>query len=346
MRKATLVYTSDATPGLRRRRAGRGFAYEDARGRRVRDKATLARIAALAIPPGYTAVWICADPRGHLQATGRDARGRKQYRYHRDWQAERGARKHDRIIAFAEALPALRRQVRADLAMAGVSRDKVIALVVALLGQTLLRVGNASYERLNRSHGLTTLRNTHAHFAGSRVRFTFRGKGGRLLETTVDDERLVRLVRLVRRCQQLPGQPLFQYRDQDGVHRITSGDINDYLHAHLGGPYTAKDFRTWGATLYVFRRLALLDPPQDPHDGLPAGARNEVIRDAAAILGNTPRICENCYVDPRVFDGWADGRIHRAARSARGPRQWELAAIRYLRRMHAAPAADGHRQKK
>ncbi|SOD54024.1 DNA topoisomerase IB [Pseudoxanthomonas wuyuanensis] len=329
---AALIYTSDAMPGLRRRRAGRGFVYLDARGRQVRDPATIARIRQLAIPPAYTDVWICADPRGHLQATGRDARGRKQYRYHRHWQAERGAHKYDRIIAFAEALPRLRRQVRADLALPGFPRERVVALVVALLGQTLLRVGNAGYQRQNGSYGITTLRNAHARFVASgQVRFAFRGKGGRMLESTVND---ARLVALVRRCQQLPGQALFQYRQGGAVQRIGSGDINAYLQAQLGGPYSAKDFRTWGATLYAFRRLAALDPPAEGDPALSAQVRQQVLRETAAILGNTPRICEKCYVDPRVFDGWQDGRVRRAARNAKGLRQWELAAIRFLKRAH------------
>ncbi|CAN7287457.1 DNA topoisomerase IB [Pseudoxanthomonas sp. LjRoot168] len=320
-------------PGLRRRRRGRGFAYVDPRGRPVRDDATLARIRQLAIPPAYTDVWICPDARGHLQATGRDARGRKQYRYHTAWQAERGARKYDRLIAFADALPRLRRQVRADLALPGLPRRKVVALVVALLGHTLLRVGNASYARENGSYGLTTLRNAHAQFiAAGHVRFAFRGKGGKPLESRVSD---ARLVRLVRQCRQLPGQALFQYREEGRVHRITSGDVNDYLQAQLQGHYTAKDFRTLGATLFAFRALAMQDPPMPGDDVQRAQIRMAVLRGAADLLGNTPRICEKNYVDPRVFAGWEDGALQRAARHASGPRQWERAAIRYLRRARA-----------
>ena len=325
-----LHYTTDAMPGLRRRRRGRGFTYLDARDRAVRDPATLARIRQLAIPPAYTDVWICADARGHLQATGRDARGRKQYRYHRAWQAERGARKYDRLIAFAEALPHLRRQVRADLVLPGFPREKVVALVVALLGHTLLRVGNASYAKENGSYGLTTLRNVHAHFiAGGEVRFAFRGKGGKALLSRVSD---ARLVRLVRQCRQLPGQALFQYREHGRVQRITSGDVNDYLQTQLHGPYTAKDFRTLGATLFAFRALAALPAPAPEDASARAQVRRDVLRGAADLLGNTPRICERNYVDPRVFSGWEDGRLQQAARGASGPRQWEAATIRYLRR--------------
>ena len=330
---AGLHYTSDAMPGLRRQRRGRGFAYLDARGRPVRNATTLARIRQLAIPPAYTDVWICADARGHLQATGRDARGRKQYRYHTAWQAERGARKYDRLIAFAEALPRLRRQVRADLALPGFPRPKVVALVVALLGHTLLRVGNASYQKENGSYGLTTLRNVHARFvAGSEVRFAFRGKGGKALESRVSD---ARLVRLVRQCRQLPGQALFQYREDGTVHRITSGDVNAYLQQHLLGPYTAKDFRTFGATLLAFRTLAGVAPPADGDDNQRTQVKLAVLRAAADLLGNTPRICEKNYVDPRVFAGWEAGLLQRAARGASGPRQWENAAIRYLRRVRS-----------
>lgn len=326
---AGLHYTSDAMPGLRRQRHGRGFAYRDVRGRSVRDAATLARIRQLAIPPAYTDVWICADARGHLQATGRDARGRKQYRYHAAWQAERGARKYERLIAFAEALPRLRRQVRADLALPGFPRQKVVALVVALLGHTLLRVGNASYQKENGSYGLTTLRNVHARFvATGEVRFAFRGKGGKPLESRVSD---ARLVKLVRQCRQLPGQALFQYREQGKVQRITSGDVNDYLQAQLRGPYTAKDFRTLGATLFAFRTLAAIPPPGGGDAPSPQ-VRQAVLRGAADLLGNTPRICEKNYVDPRVFTGWEAGQLQRAARHASGPRQWETAAIRFLRR--------------
>jgi DNA topoisomerase IB len=327
---AALHYTTDAMPGLRRRRRGRGFTYRDARGRPVRDPATIARIHQLAIPPAYTDVWICADARGHLQATGRDARGRKQYRYHAAWQAERGARKYDRLIAFAEALPRLRRQVRMDLALPGFPRDKVVALVIALLGHTLLRVGNAAYQKENGSYGLTTLRNVHAHFiAGSQVRFAFRGKGGKPLESSVSD---ARLVKLVRQCRQLPGHALFQYRENGKVQRITSGDVNDYLQAQLQGPYTAKDFRTLGATLFAFRTLAALEPPVAETDPQRTQVKQAVLRGAADLLGNTPRICEKNYVDPRIFTGWETGQLQRAARHASGPRQWENAAIRFLRR--------------
>ncbi|HET6434247.1 MAG TPA: DNA topoisomerase IB, partial [Xanthomonadaceae bacterium] len=245
---AGLRYVSDAAPGLRRVRRGPGFGYRDANGRPVRDRATLARIRALAIPPAWTDVWICADPRGHLQATGRDARGRKQYRYHPQWSAVRGNGKFDRVVAFGSALPKLRRRLREDFRRDGFPRDKVLAIVVAVMAETLVRVGNPEYARSNRSYGLTTLRNRHVAFLrGGRARFRFRGKGGLEHDVVLDD---ARLVKLVRHCQQLPGQALFQYEDADGsAVPVDSGEVNAWLQGAMGGAFTAKDFRTWGGTL-------------------------------------------------------------------------------------------------
>ncbi|KAG1204559.1 hypothetical protein G6F35_011994 [Rhizopus arrhizus] len=242
-RAAGLRYVDDTQPGIGRRRAGKGFSYRDADGHAVRDAATLHRIRALAIPPAYTAVWICAHANGHLQATGRDARGRKQYRYHADWAKERDAGKFDRIIAFGEAIPSLRRRLSRDLKRPGFPREKVLAMVVALLADTLVRAGNETYAQQNRSFGLTTLRNRHLELLrGGRVRMRFRGKSGQLQEVTVGDRRLGLLVR---RLQQLPGQALFQYRDDDGaLQPVDSGAVNDYLREVMGEDFTAKDFRT------------------------------------------------------------------------------------------------------
>src|SRR5690606_12426729 len=253
--RAGLIYVGDGDRGIRRRRQGRGFGYRDAEGRAVRDRDTLARIRALAIPPAWTDVWICADPRGHLQACGRDARGRKQYRYHPQWSAVRGDGKFSRVVAFGEALPKLRRRMRQDLALPGFPRAKVLAIVVALLGETLIRVGNPEYARSNRSYGLTTLRNRHVEFVRvGRARFRFRGKAGQTHEVELDDKRLVKLLRT---CQQLPGQSLFQYRDDDGtLVPVDSGEVNDYLREATGDAFSAKDFRTWGGTLAAFQRLA------------------------------------------------------------------------------------------
>ena len=337
---AGLRHVSDAAPGITRQRQGRGFTYRDPRGRRIGKAQVLERIRALAVPPAWTDVWICSDPRGHVQATGRDARGRKQYRYHPRWSAVRGEGKFDRIVAFGQALPALRRRLRADLARDGFPREKVMAMVVAVLGETLIRVGNVEYARDNRSFGLTTLRNRHVDFLrGGRARFRFRGKGGQEHDIVLDD---ARLVRLLHRCRQLPGQALFQYRADDGaLVAVESGEVNDYLHATTGSQFSAKDFRTWGGTLAAFQRLARTCLPLDT-DGNRAGERalasveNDIVREVAAALGNTPAVCRKAYIDPAVFAGWRDGRVQRVAAKCRGERQWEAAALRFLRRAHAA----------
>lgn len=336
-RAAGLVYVSDADPGIERRRAGRGFAYRDASGQPVRDSNTLARIRALAIPPAYTEVWICARPRGHLQATGRDARRRKQYRYHADWTRLRGDGKFGRIVAFGRALPRLRRRLRIDLALPGFPRDKVLAIVVALMATTLVRVGNAEYARSNRSFGLTTLRNRHAEFVkGGRVRLRFRGKGGQEHDIEVDDQRLVKLVRA---CQQLPGQALFQYRGDDGqLCPVGSDEVNDYLRAAMGEDFTAKDFRTWGGTLAAFQQLAATPLPERPSQRAIAQVQKAVAGAAAEVLGNTPAVCRKSYIDPVVFEGWQSGQLQRVAEGARGARQWEAAALRFLVRAHRVPA--------
>ncbi|MFC3816127.1 DNA topoisomerase IB [Lysobacter sp. GCM10012299] len=332
-----LVYVSDADPGLRRRRAGKGFSYVDAQGRRIRDAATLARIRALAIPPAYRDVWICTRANGHIQATGRDARGRKQYRYHPDWSQVRDSDKFDRIVAFGASLPRLRRRLRSDLARSGLGREKVSAIVVAVLADTLLRIGNDEYARGNRSYGLTTLRNRHVEFLrGGRAQFRFRGKSGLEHDVILDDARLTRLMRT---CQQLPGQMLFQYRDEDDtVQPVDSGLVNDYLREATGGEFTAKDFRTWGGTLLAVRLLAASEVPCKD-DGQPdaqgiVSTRNAVIKEVAQVLGNTPAICRKSYIDPAVFACWEDGRLQRATANARGARQWEQAALRLLKRAH------------
>ena len=347
--QAGLRYVADDTPGIARRRKGEGFAYADADGAAVREADTLQRIRALAIPPAWTEVWICPHADGHVQATGRDARGRKQYRYHAQWQAERGTGKFGRIVAFGAALPHLRRRLRRDLAQRGFPRDKVLAIVVSVLSETLVRVGNADYARSNRSFGLTTLRNHHVKFArGGRARLRFRGKGGQPQDVAIDD---AKLVALVKHCQQLPGQALFQYRDDAGELRpVDSGAVNDYLRSSMGEAFTAKDFRTWGATLAAFQRLARTTLPyragRDGTQGPPseralAGLENAVVREVAHALGNTPANCRKSYIDPSVVAGRRDGTLQRAAAAggangARGERQWEEAALRYLRRAHRA----------
>jgi len=328
-RQAGLRYVSDELPGIARRKAGKGFAYRDADGAAVRDAATLARIRALAIPPAYTDVWICALPNGHLQATGRDARGRKQYRYHADWARVRGDGKFDRIIAFGTALPTLRRRLRRDLKLPGFPRDKVLAIVVALLAQTLVRVGNEVYARDNRSYGLTTLRNRHlALVEGGRAQMRFRGKSGQAHEVDVDDRELVKLIR---GCQQLPGQALFQYRDDDGaVQPVDSGMVNDYLHDAMGEDFSAKDFRTWGGTLEAIRQLAVTELPEPSSERALAALQKQVVCEVANLLGNTPSVCRKAYIDPCVFDGWRAGSL-KALAGLRGERQWELATLKVLK---------------
>lgn len=342
-RRAGLIYVSDAMPGIVRKRAGKGFAYRGSNGRAVRDQITLARIRRLAIPPAYTDVWICSTPRGHLQATGRDARGRKQYRYHPQWDAMRGDGKFDRIVAFCDALPKLRRALRRDLKLPGMPREKVLAIVVALMAETLMRVGNDAYARSNGSFGLTTLRNRHVEFLrGGRARLSFRGKSGQKQEIALDDARLVKLMRA---CQQLPGQALFQYIDDDGKRQpIDSGRVNDYLRAAMGEDFTAKDFRTWGGTLLAFHIFAATPLPEPARGGASgergpseqalAAAQNAVIGEVAAALGNTVAVCRKAYIDPALYAGWRDGSLARAAAGAKGARQWEQAARKFLRRAH------------
>lgn len=329
-RAAGLRYVDDSQPGYQRRKAGKGFVYRDAQGAAVRDPDTLARIRALAIPPAYRDVWICAWPNGHLQATGRDARGRKQYRYHPEWSRVRGAGKFDRIIAFGQALPALRRRLRQDLRRTGFPRAKVLAIVVALLADTLVRVGNESYARENKSFGLTTLRSRHLSLVrGGRVLMRFRGKSGQQHEVAIND---VQLARQVRRIQQLPGQALFQYRDDDGqLQPVDSGEVNDYLREVMGEEFTAKDFRTWGGTVEALRVFAATALPEPASRTALASAQREVVCQVASLLGNTPAVCRKAYIDPCIFDGWERGELAALA-GQRGPRHWEQATLRYLRR--------------
>jgi len=329
-RAAGLRYVDDTQPGLRRRKAGKGFAYRDADGHAVRDAEVLARIRSLAVPPAYTDVWICSWPNGHLQATGRDARGRKQYRYHPDWAKVRGEGKFDRIIAFGETLPKLRRRLRADLRRSGFPREKVLAIVVALLGETLVRVGNETYAKENKSFGLTTLRNRHlALVAGGRVQMRFRGKSGQQHEIEIGDKALAKQVRSI---QQLPGQSLFQYRDDDGtLQPVDSGEVNDYLREVMGEEFTAKDFRTWGGTVEALRVFAATELPEPASKTALAAAQRTVVCKVASLLGNTPAVCRKAYIDPCVFDGWERGELAALA-GLRGERQWEQATLKYLRR--------------
>lgn len=335
--EAGLRWTGDDRPGIRRVRTRGRPRYVGPDGKRIEDEATLERIRRLAIPPAWTDVWICTDPRGHIQATGRDAKGRKQYRYHPRWRSVRDDAKFERTLAFARRLPRIRARVERDLERPGLPRDKVLALVVRLLELTLIRVGNDEYARANRSFGLTTLRDRHATVGGARVRFRFRGKSGRTHEIGLRDRRLARLVR---RCQELPGQELFQYVDESGaVQDVSSDDVNEYLRQASGGPFTAKDFRTWEATVLAYRALGALEPAR----AATAARRNvnSAIGIVAERLGNTPAVCRRSYVHPGVVDAYLEGSIGRAmleaAEEAPEPpetptRDEELAVIRLLER--------------
>lgn len=308
---AGLRYVNDDEPGIARRRAGRGFAYRGSDGAAVRDPATLARIRALAIPPAWTEVWICADPEGHIQATGRDEAGRKQYRYHARFRAVRDAAKFERLPAFARALPAIRRRLLRDLDRDGLPREKVLAAVVLLLEATLIRVGNAEYVR-NQSFGLTTLRDRHVRVNGADLRFEFRGKSGRRWKVALADRRLARVVRA---CQDLPGQELFQYVDAEGERRtIGSADVNDYIRDISGGDFTAKDFRTWAGTRLCAAALAETPPPANATQAKRVAAA--AIRQVAQALGNTPAVCRSGYVHPGVLTAWEKGRLADGVASA------------------------------
>jgi DNA topoisomerase-1 len=304
-RSAGLRYVHDDRPGIRRVHSGKGFRYVGPDGKTVRDRDTLARIRSLAIPPAWTDVWICPLANGHLQATGHDDQGRKQYRYHPRWRAVRDETKYDRMIAFGQALPRIRAGVEQDLAQPGLPRSKVLATVVRLLETTLIRVGNEEYARENGSFGLTTLRNCHASVEGETVRFTFRGKSGICHSIRVNDRRLARIVR---RCQDLPGQELFQYLDDDGTPReIDSADVNAYLQEIAGEEFTAKDFRTWAGTVLAARALQEFES----FDSEAQAKRNVVsaIESVSKRLGNTKAVCRKCYVHPDVINAYLDGSL-------------------------------------
>jgi len=297
---AGLRYVSDEQPGIRRLRHGRGLRYLRPDGRPVQDAATRRRIQTLAIPPAWTDVWICPDPLGHLQATGRDARGRKQYRYHARWTQVRDAAKYDHLVAFAEALPRIRERLEADLRQPGIPYTKVLAAVVKLLEATSIRIGNDEYRRTNRSFGLTTLLDRHARFDGGQARFEFRGKSGVKHCVALNDRRLARIVK---QCQEVPGQELFQYIDNDGGrHAVESSDVNAYLRDVSGGDFTAKDFRTWNGTVLALRELRVCEAPTSAT----AGKRqvSTAIKRVAAELGNTPAVCRKAYIHPAVLTAY------------------------------------------
>jgi DNA topoisomerase I len=347
-RATGLIYVSDAEPGIWRRRCGEGFCYIGPDRRRITSRRTLERIRQLAIPPAYDDVWICPRAQGHLQATGRDARRRKQYRYHQQWRLTRDAHKFSRMIDFAAALPALRRRLRTDLALAGLPRQKVLAVLVSLLDSTLLRIGNEAYARTNKSYGLTTLHAQHVKFLGDgRAFFCFRGKSGQRQEVVLDDRRLARLVK---RCQQLPGQKLFQYLDDDGEQQpVDSGMVNEYLREVMGPAigraapaglgFTAKDFRTWGATLQAISFLAT----QECQQSISQRAFNRCVAataaHVAATLGNTAAVCRRSYINPEVFSLWREGELHAVlANKVPTGRALERQALQLLRQAAARRA--------
>ena len=332
-RPGRLVRVSDTSPGISRLKRGSGFVYRDARGRKLTDAAELVRIRALAIPPAYTDVWICEHPNGHLQATGLDARGRKQYRYHARWRQQRDARKFDRLIEFGSALPRIRARVARDLASVdgpGLMREQVLATIVRLLDTTLARVGNDEYARENRSFGLTTLRSRHADVRGSRLRLRFKGKSGVLHDVAVQDRRVARTVR---RCMNLPGAELFRYVDEDGATRaVGSTDVNDYLREAASIELSAKDFRTWHASVTAFD-LARKELGGAVGGSIRRGRVQRVLGEVAARLGNTIAVCRSSYVHPCVLDLLTDAAAFEepvVARRRAGLRRVECGFLAFL----------------
>lgn len=324
---AGLQYVTDDEPGIARFGRSRHFRYRSTNGKPVRDRATLARIRSMAIPPAWREVWIAASPDAHLQATGRDARGRKQYRYHQDFAAVRDAAKFSHLVEFADALPIIRRQIKRDLNRLGMPREKVLAAVVSLLEDTLIRVGNEDYARANQSFGLTTLRNRHARVRGSEMRFLFRGKSGKEWSLSLRNRRVAKVVRS---CQELPGQNLFEYRNGDGtIHRLTSSDVNSYLQEISGREITAKDFRTWAGTVKAAIRLQRSAEPRSRR------LIRSVIAEVAGELGNTVAVCRKCYIHPRVLSDFESGKLKLSlpARGRGGLGASEFAVLRYLRRL-------------
>lgn len=334
-----LTYAGESDLCIVRRRLHGRFAYYNGNGRRVGDAATLERIRKLAIPPAYRDVRICRSPSGHLQATGRDARGRKQYRYHPEFRRSRERDKFSRLRDFGRRLPALRRRLRRDLRLPGVSRDFVLAVVVSVMRRTLARVGNEEYARHNGSFGLTTLRDRHLAFVrDGRARLRFRGKSGKDHELLIDD---AGLARLLRRCQRLPGQALFQYVDDAGATQsIDSGMVNDYLRDAMGESFTSKDIRTWGASVLALRALSLTPSPRTRNERDAARAMAPAVQAVAALLGNTPVVCRNSYIHPEIIAAWRARRLPAIADPARAHwRDLERELLRLLKPLHHASRA-------
>jgi DNA topoisomerase-1 len=308
-------------PGIRRNRVGPSFSYRTPHSGALRDRETIRRVKALAIPPAWTDVWICPDPRGHLQASGRDARGRKQYRYHPRWRQVRDAVKFDRMLAFAQALPRIRERADRDLERSGMPREKVLAAIVRLLEDTLIRVGNEEYRKENGSFGLTTLRNRHVDVIGSEVRFTFRGKSGKSHKVSLRDRRLARIIK---QCQEVPGQELFEYFDDDGQPKaVESEDVNEYIRQISGEDFSAKDFRTWAGSLLAARFFRTSSMERGTR-----GAKKALVHAIAQVaeaLGNTPAVCKKCYIHPAVMAAYVAGRL-KPVHDKRGDNPYRLSA--------------------
>lgn len=303
--EAGLRYVSDQTPGYTRKRRGKKFVYFDTDGKEIRDETRILRLNRLAIPPAYTDVWICPSPNGHLQATGRDDRGRKQYRYHQRWRTERDENKYEKMLIFAQALPKIRRRINKDLKCPGLPRQKVLATVVQLLERTFIRIGNEEYAKENKSFGLTTMRNRHVDVKGATVRFRFRGKSGREHDVDTEDRRVAKIIR---KLQELPGQEVFQYLDDEGKrHQVTSEDVNEYLREITGEEFTAKDFRTWAGT--VMTAMALQAQAEFENESQAKQNVKAAIGAVAKMLGNTPAVCRKCYVHPAVLETYLDGNL-------------------------------------
>ena len=329
-----LHYVDDTQPGITRKKLRGKFCYFAPTGQRMTDADEIKRLNSLAVPPAYTDVWICTDPRGHLQATGRDARGRKQYRYHPRWREVRDADKYWRLRDFGRVLPKLRQQLDLVLAAPGFSRDKVMATVITLLDSTLIRIGNSQYARDNRSYGLTTLRSRHVEINGSAIRFQFRGKSGIEHQITVKDRRLARIVK---RCQEIPGQNLFQYLDENGDrHTVSSSDINTYLQSLTGADFTAKDYRTWAGSVLALATLRELRWETEPD-----AKRHvvEMVKRVAKQLGNTPAVCRKCYIHPAVLDAFILGTLAELPkpRARKGLTPQEVGLAMFLETMLTAP---------
>jgi DNA topoisomerase I len=330
---AGLRYVGDASPGYSRRMNGKDFEYLDTEGKRIRDEQRLLRIKRLAIPPAWTDVWICPLPHGHIQATGRDARRRKQYRYHERWRELRDENKFERLAEFGKALPQIRRRVDQDMKLPGLPQQKVLATIVRLLERTLIRIGNEEYARENKSFGLTTIKNRHVKVKGAHLRFRFRGKSGRQHEVDVTDRRIAEIVA---KCQDLPGQDLFQYVNDNGeVRDVTSQDVNDYLRQITGQEFTAKDFRTWAGTLLAAMALGaqgVFETKKQAKANVKAA-----ICAVAELLGNTPAICRKCYVHPVIVEAYESGQqiagLSERTKTAQGInlREAERAILKFLR---------------